>query len=244
MTRVGVGLVLAFCLVGCASAPPEQAYYLLRVEPPPELRSADPLPIGLGRISLPPYLDRAGLVVQTDEHSVREARYHLWAEPLDEGAWFYLRDRISSELGRALHPGPDLGNSVRYSVDIRINEFHGTLDGRARLVARWSVRDLEQGLRRRESTLLAGEASGGRRVSRSGEHRDRAPRRAGRNHRPNAANTRHRLVLLPRSAAERTDQARDEDRDVHDARDRLEDRQGRAQRASPARCRRSPTSSA
>ena len=144
MTRVGLGLVLALSLVGCASAPPEQAYYLLRVEPPPDLRAADPLPIGLGRISLPPYLDRAGLVVQTDEHRVREARYHLWAEPLDEGAWFYLRDRISSELGRALYPGPDLGESLRYSVDLRINEFHGTLDGQARLVARWSVRDLEQ----------------------------------------------------------------------------------------------------
>ena len=144
MTRVGLRLVLVLCLAGCASTPPEQAHYLLRVEPPPDLRAADPLPVGLGRISIPPYLDRAGLVVQTDEHSVREARYHLWAEPPDVGAWFYLRDRISSELGRALHPGPNLGNSVRYRVDIRINEFHGTLDGQARLVARWSVRDLEQ----------------------------------------------------------------------------------------------------
>ncbi len=143
MTGVGLRLALALCLVGCTSAPPERTYYLLRVEPPANLTAADPLPIGLGRISLPPYLDRVGLVVQTDEHRVREARYHLWAEPLDEGAWFYLRDRISSELGRALDPGQDLGGRVRYRVDIRINEFHGTLDGQSRLIARWSVRDLE-----------------------------------------------------------------------------------------------------
>ncbi len=143
MTGVGLRLALVLCLVGCASAPPEHAYYLLRVEPPADLNAADPLPIGLGRISLPPYLDRIGLVVQTGEHRVREARHHLWAEALDEGAWFYLRDRISSELGRALDPGQDLGGRVRYRVDIRINEFHGTLDGQSRLIARWSVRDLE-----------------------------------------------------------------------------------------------------
>ncbi len=144
MTRVAPGLALALCLVACASAPPEAAHYLLRVVPPADLGSADPLPVALGRISLPPYLDRAGLVVQMDEHQLREARFHLWAESLDEGVWFYLRERISSELGRALHPGQDLGESVRYRVDIRINEFHGTLDGQAHLVARWSVRRVDK----------------------------------------------------------------------------------------------------
>ncbi len=144
MTRVSLRLVLLLCLVGCASAPPEDSYYLLRVQPPADLDSTDPLPVALGRIAIPPYLDRVGLVVQTDEHRIREARYHRWAEPLDEGTWFYLRERISSELGRSLDPGPGLGKSVRYRVDIRINEFHGTLDGQARLVARWSVRELDE----------------------------------------------------------------------------------------------------
>ena len=64
VTRVSLRLVLLLCLVSCASAPPEASYYLLRVEPPVDLDSTDPLPVALGRIAIPPYLDRVGLVVQ------------------------------------------------------------------------------------------------------------------------------------------------------------------------------------
>lgn len=135
-------LALALLLASCASTPPERAYYLLRADVP-ELAAADPASlVGIGRVSVAPYLDRAGIMVQVDENRVREARYHLWAEPLDDGIWYYLRDRISSELGRPLNTETD-ADSWRYRVDVSIEEFHGTLNGEAHLSARWSLRDVD-----------------------------------------------------------------------------------------------------
>ncbi len=141
MSRILLALVL--CLAGCASAPPERAYYLLRAELPGPLAAPDPGSLaGVGRVSVAPYLDRAGIVVQTGEHRVREARYHLWAEPLEQGIRVYLRDRVSSVLGRALNTAPGRADSWRYRIDVSIEEFHGKLDGDVRLVARWSLVDL------------------------------------------------------------------------------------------------------
>ena len=143
MTRIG--LVLSLFLAACASTPPERAYYLLRAEVPEELAVAAPdASIGMGHVLLAPYLDRTGIMVQVDEHRVREARYHLWAEPLDEGIWYYLHDQVSSRLNSALASGPR-ADSWRYRVDVSVEEFHGTLNGAARLAARWSLYDLSSG---------------------------------------------------------------------------------------------------
>ncbi len=143
MTRAG--LALALCLAACAGTPPEREYYLLRADVPQGLGAADgDRATGLGRVSVASYLDRAGIVLQVNEHRVREARYHLWAEPLSDGIWYYLRDGISSELGRALNTEPD-ADAWRYRVDVSVEEFHGSLNGEARLVARWTLRNVAEG---------------------------------------------------------------------------------------------------
>ena len=135
-------LTLALCLAACASAPPERSYYLLRAEVPGTLASAENgVLLGVGTVSIAPYLDRSGIVVQVDDHRVREARYHLWAEPLDQGIRGYLSDRIAALLGRALNNGSNLVDQWDYRIDVAIEDFHGTLNGEARLVARWSLID-------------------------------------------------------------------------------------------------------
>ncbi len=143
MTRIG--LALSLFLAACASTPPERAYYLLRSEVTEEPAAAAPgAAIGMGRVLVAPYLDRTGIMVQVDEHRIREARFHLWAEPLDEGIWYYLHEQISSRLDSALATGPS-ADSWRYRVDISVEEFHGTLDGASRLTVRWSLRDISDG---------------------------------------------------------------------------------------------------
>lgn len=141
---IGVRLTLVLCLAGCAStAAPEPAYYLLRADMHGELAPADPdAQSGIGRVSIAPYLDRAGIVVQVEAHQVREARYHLWAEPLDRGIRRCLAGGVSRRLGRATNAGPRSEDAWRHRVDVAVEEFHGTLDGRARMLARWSIRDL------------------------------------------------------------------------------------------------------
>ncbi len=135
-------LALALCLAACATAPPERSYYLLRAEVPGALAAAENgVLLGVGTVSIAPYLDRSGIVVQVDDHRVREARYHLCAEPLDRGIRTYLSDRIAASLGRALNNGSNLVDQWDYRLDVAIEDFHGTLNGEARLVARWSLID-------------------------------------------------------------------------------------------------------
>ena len=143
MRRLTLSLVL--CLAACATAPPERSYYLLRAEVPGTLASAENgVLLGVGTVSIAPYLDRSGIVVQVDDHRVREARYHLWAEPLDQGIRSYLSDRIAALLGRALNNGSNLVDQWDYRLDVAIEDLHGTLNGEARLVARWSLIDTAQ----------------------------------------------------------------------------------------------------
>ncbi len=140
MTRIS--LVLVLFLIGCVSTPTERSYYLLRAEVPGDLAPADPdALLGIGRSSIAQYLNRAGIVVQVGERQVREARYHLWAEPLDRGIRHYLSHRVSAVLGRSLNTGPGTEDTWRYRIDVSVEEFHGTLNGEARLVAYWSLRN-------------------------------------------------------------------------------------------------------
>ncbi len=138
VVRVGVALA------GCAgNPPPERAYYLLRAEVPVSLAAPDPDRLfGMAHEPIAPYLARTGIVVQVEANRVREARYHLWAEPLTFGIRAYLHNRVSAELGRPLGGGPGTEGTWRYRVDVTVEVFHGTLGGEARLVALWAVRDL------------------------------------------------------------------------------------------------------
>jgi uncharacterized lipoprotein YmbA len=145
MIRLPIALVFAVATIGCASDPPiETAQYLLRADAPADLSPADPARrIGIGRVSIAPYLDRAGVVMEVDANQVREARYHEWAEPLDRGIQLYLQERVAVSLGQALNDGTE--DAWRYRIDLSVEEFHGRLDGEVRLIAQWSLRDLSNG---------------------------------------------------------------------------------------------------
>ena len=131
-------------LAGCAN-PPERAYYLLRAEVPAALAAPDPARlVGVAPVAVADYLDRSGIVVQVEPNRVREARYHLWAEPLTASIRSYLHDRLAADLGRSLGGGPGTASTWRYRIDVGVEVFHGTLGGVARLVALWSLRDLAE----------------------------------------------------------------------------------------------------
>jgi uncharacterized lipoprotein YmbA len=154
MIKTGVLLVLSFALasaLGCASkVPPERAYYFLRSAPHEFSTLATGQSdagrgIGLGKVEVPPYLDRMGLVVEVGTNEVREARYHLWAEPLHRGIHYYLEDRIAADLGQPLAAAPPSKGGWRYRIDVRVREFHGTVDGAARLVASFTLTAVASG---------------------------------------------------------------------------------------------------
>lgn len=135
-----IALLLIAGLVGCVSSPPEPTRFLLRAEPRIELTPNSTVPVvGWPRVTLAPYLNRAGLIVEITEHQVREARYHIWAEPLEQGIWHYVGTQLGNELGYPLNRNMAQKTSWERQISLRVDKFHGSLDGRSQLVASWSV---------------------------------------------------------------------------------------------------------
>ena len=127
-------------LPACASDPPPRTQYLLRAELPSETSQIEaPVAIVLSRVTVASYLRSPGLVVESEEHQVRPARYHVWAEPLDEGLRRYLRTEISNVLGFAIRSDASNRAGWDYAVDVVIDQLHGTLSGQARIVASWRI---------------------------------------------------------------------------------------------------------
>jgi uncharacterized lipoprotein YmbA len=85
------------------------------------------------------YLRQPGLVIETATHQMRAARYHLWAEPLDEGLLRFLRAQISNALGYDVSADAVHRKQWDYGVEVRVDQLHGTLSGQALLSASWRV---------------------------------------------------------------------------------------------------------
>jgi len=127
-------------LVACAGSSAPRTQYLLRAEPAQRAgRVEAPFRIGLGRIAVAPYLDQAGIVVQTQASQVEAARQHQWAEPLDAGLRSLLRAEMSEALGHDVSAGPADGSGWDYTVDVYFDLLHGTMAGNAVLDAGYRI---------------------------------------------------------------------------------------------------------
>ena len=85
-------------------------------------------------------LSRESAVEQLE---VRAARDHQWAEPLRESLRTYLAREISAQAGQVIRSQRGGETDWQRRIDIRIDELHGTAAGDARLVAYWTIFDLE-----------------------------------------------------------------------------------------------------
>ncbi|UJJ32523.1 PqiC family protein [Halopseudomonas maritima] len=122
-------LILLVTLAGCSSPSPLQQHsYLLRsAQPVPQVQ-----PVVLQRVSLPDYLYGDALVVLVNDNELYRAQQHRWAEPLPQSIERYLRQRISSHLGAATLAQP-------VTLEVRIDELLGTLEGQLSLVASYRI---------------------------------------------------------------------------------------------------------
>ena len=89
-------LPISLLLAGCAGEIPETKRYLLRTESrnhPEEQKTRSK--VVLGTLSIAPYIDRLGLVVEAEDGTVRSARYHIWAEPLGQSLRVFLANEVA-----------------------------------------------------------------------------------------------------------------------------------------------------
>jgi uncharacterized lipoprotein YmbA len=135
-----ITLVFSLLLIACAGNPPSHTLYLLRADAPQRTaRVAAPASVGLLRVDVAPYLQQPGLVLATGEHQVRPARYHRWAEPVDEGLRRFLRAEISNALGYDVSADPARKSQWDYAVQVSVDQLHGTPSGEALLSASWRI---------------------------------------------------------------------------------------------------------
>jgi uncharacterized lipoprotein YmbA len=128
--------VITLLAVGCSSQPVEPNYYLLR--PTAELHSRTLNPsadFALGNVTVASYVDQQGLLLETRTGEIRPARHHLWAEPMYESVRTFLDMEISRAKGADIFGEKFSKDAI--VVDIRIDQLHGTYDGKATLVAYW-----------------------------------------------------------------------------------------------------------
>lgn len=126
---------------GCSTTPPEPAEYLLR----PSLengRTIEQPPIAaLGQLSVAPYLNRQGIVLETGEGRLEMARSHRWAEPLAHSLRRMLRMGIAQASGRAVAEARSGSGAAPVVIDVDIHRLHGSLEGEVVLAADWLLRD-------------------------------------------------------------------------------------------------------
>ena len=103
--------------------------YLLRSEGSDDtVKSTAPARVGVGRVVIATYLDRSGLIIETDDGVIRPARYHEWAEPLEKSLLLYLRAETSKALGEPVGLNPTDRSRWKFTVDVFVEEFHGRPD--------------------------------------------------------------------------------------------------------------------
>ncbi len=145
--RMAVVAGLAVALAGCAllrPAPDESRYFAL---PSTATSTTDPvqarpdLHFGLGPVQVPEYLDTQSIVMSGTGGAIEYVPHAFWAEPVAKGFERALRYRISARLGtsHAVAFPWYATTRVDWKVPIDVLRFEATTDGRAVLVARWSV---------------------------------------------------------------------------------------------------------
>ena len=154
-------LVLSGCL---GSTPPTQFYLVPPLASPdtaPPAASQRDLTVGVGPVTVPPYLDRPQLVTRTSRAKLTVADFDQWAAPLSDTIARVLSENLSLLIPTermVLHPwartiDPD------YQVTVEVLQFDRGPGNQVVLAARWSLLDRdgkELALRPARINLTAG----------------------------------------------------------------------------------------
>jgi uncharacterized lipoprotein YmbA len=165
--------VLAFCgvallgLSGCLGSPPTQFYLVPPLTgtdtAPPASTGRRDLTLGVGPVTVPPYLDRPQIVTRVSRAKLVLADFDQWAGPLPDIIPRVLAENLSLLIPTErviLHPWPRTIDPD-YQVTVEVLQFDRVPGGQVVLAARWSLLDRdaqELALRTSRISLAAGGA--------------------------------------------------------------------------------------
>lgn len=134
-------LLASLALAGCSSSPPTSFYTLEPVAPEAGALDAGGEPIAVGRVTLPPELERDELVRWEGNNSLSVASIERWAAPLAT----LVRRTLALDLAARLPdrmvfvPGqPGVDSAKRYVV-VTFAAFGARPDGEVAIGARWCL---------------------------------------------------------------------------------------------------------
>ena len=166
--RLSVGGValLGICLLGlsgCGSSPPTRFYVLpsltgAETVPPTVLRN---LTIGVGPVTLPPYLDRLQIVTRASRARLVLGEFDQWASSLQDNVTRVLAENLSLLIPTdrvLLYPWSRTAEPD-YQVRVEVTQFDAGPSGEVVLAAYWKIlssNDKELVMRKARFTAAAG----------------------------------------------------------------------------------------
>jgi uncharacterized lipoprotein YmbA len=141
-----VALSVAFLLLGgCGTSKPSR-FYLLTAMPRsaqmPQLPGDKPdLAVGLGPVTLPPYLDRPQIVTHASPYQLHMAEFDQWAEPLHANVTRVLAENLSTLLATdriAIYPWQQAAR-FDFQVVVNVMQFVSIMGVNSALMARWVI---------------------------------------------------------------------------------------------------------
>jgi uncharacterized lipoprotein YmbA len=148
--RVLVGLSVAgVAASGCSVLRPQpdrtKFYVLTAASRPAEAPTPDfrDVVVGLGPLTLPPYLERDRVIRRLDENRVELLEYERWAEPLQASVRRILAQDLARMLGieEVLTYPWQVTQRVDLTVAMDILRFEPAANGATELRADWTIRD-------------------------------------------------------------------------------------------------------
>jgi len=144
-----IPVVLCWCAAGCGllrgpTATPTEFYVLnagARQDAPPVRRR---LVIGLGPVTLPPYLQRPEMVTRVAANQLWFDENNRWSEPLKDNFTYVLAADLDSDLNleRIVRYPWYSTTQMDYVVVVAVENFEVQPSGEVALKARWGIGDV------------------------------------------------------------------------------------------------------
>lgn len=101
------------------------------------------LTLGIGPVSFPDYLRRLPVVTRVEPNRIEISDEKRWAEPLDKNFTRVLSEDLATMLGtQRIEQYPwSLAMKIDYQLEVEVQRFETSSDGRTQLVASWIIRD-------------------------------------------------------------------------------------------------------
>lgn len=164
MVIIGMSLlVCTACMNLGLSTSPATRFYLLeaKVEERISTGSQDglaDLSLGIGPVTIAPYLDRPQLVSRLSGNELRVDEFHQWAEPLKANISRVIRENLSvlTDAGHVYSYPIKRATSIDYQISLNVLRFDADAAGSVTLKSVWRIvePDSHQGLMERRSTIV------------------------------------------------------------------------------------------